>query len=132
MPAGKTAVCIMMFMREIGPAANLCEEINVIRGLEFDPTAGGEDAVRILSGGSTAVEDCRFIRVSGMAIVATHTSVRGLAVRRSVIPDTKGPGIMVHGSRDLANVSLVERNVTTRSRTSSGIVLGGGAGRRPQ
>jgi hypothetical protein len=47
-------------------------------------------------------------------------------IRDNVILDTKGPGIMVYGSRDLVNVSLVERNVTMRSRTSSGIVLGGG------
>jgi hypothetical protein len=40
--------------------------------------------------------------------------------------DTKGPGIMVYGARDLVAVSLVERNVAIGSRTSSGIVVGGG------
>jgi len=157
----------------------------VIRGLEFGPTVGDVDAVRIFSGGDIAIEDCRFIQVGGIAVVANHASVRGLAVRRNVILDsratamyfgcqdgnhcimsglvvegnyvrgvtaldpaigyglevklnssgvirdnvildTKGPGIMVYGSRDLVTVSVVERNVTTGSRTSSGIVLGGG------
>lgn len=47
-------------------------------------------------------------------------------VRDNVIVDTKGPGIMVYGSRDLATVSVVERNFVRGSRTSSGIVVGGG------
>jgi len=47
-------------------------------------------------------------------------------IRRNVVIDTKGPGIMVYGSRDLSAVSVVERNVTMGSETSSGIVIGGG------
>jgi hypothetical protein len=47
-------------------------------------------------------------------------------IRRNVVIDTKGPGIMVYGSRDLSAVSVVERNVTIGSETSSGIVIGGG------
>src|SRR4029077_18093103 len=47
-------------------------------------------------------------------------------VRDNVIVDTKGPGIMVYGARDLATVSVVERNFVRGSRTSSGIVVGGG------
>jgi hypothetical protein len=47
-------------------------------------------------------------------------------IRDNVIVDTKGPGIMVYGSRDLATLSAVERNFTMGSQTSSGIVLGGG------
>jgi hypothetical protein len=47
-------------------------------------------------------------------------------IRDNVIVDTKGPGIMVYGSRDLVATSVVERNFTRGSRTSSGIVVGGG------
>ncbi len=47
-------------------------------------------------------------------------------IRDNIIVDTKGPGIMVYGSRDLTIGSLVERNFVRGSRTSSGIVVGGG------
>jgi hypothetical protein len=47
-------------------------------------------------------------------------------IRDNVILETKGPGIMVYGSGDLVTVSLVERNFVSGSRTSSGIVVGGG------
>jgi Right handed beta helix region len=47
-------------------------------------------------------------------------------IRDNVIVDTKGPGIMVYGSRDLLASSLVERNFVMGSHTSSGIVVGGG------
>jgi hypothetical protein len=156
-----------------------------VRGLQFGPTVQGIDAVRIFFGSDIAVEDCWFSEVGGIAVVANHSSVRGLAVRRNVIlgskatgmyfgchdglscvvenlvvegnyvrgvtapdpqvgyglevklnssgiirdniiVDTKGPGIMVYGARDLVAVSLVERNVAIGSRMSSGIVVGGG------
>jgi hypothetical protein len=47
-------------------------------------------------------------------------------IRNNVIVDTKGPGIMVYGARDGLRSNLVERNVVMGSRTSSGIVVGGG------
>jgi hypothetical protein len=47
-------------------------------------------------------------------------------IRDNVIVDTKGPGIMVYGSRERATASVVERNFVMGSRTSSGIVIGGG------
>ena len=47
-------------------------------------------------------------------------------IRDNVIVDTKGPGIMVYGSRDLLSGTLVERNFVMGSLTSSGIVVGGG------
>lgn len=47
-------------------------------------------------------------------------------IRDNVIVDTKGPGIMVYGSRDALAVSVVERNFVMNSRGSSGIVVGGG------
>jgi hypothetical protein len=47
-------------------------------------------------------------------------------VRGNVVVDTKGPGIMVYGSRDPALLSVVERNFLADSHTSAGIVVGGG------
>lgn len=47
-------------------------------------------------------------------------------IRDNIISETKGPGIMVYGSRDLGTVSVVERNFIRGSRTSSGILIGGG------
>jgi hypothetical protein len=157
----------------------------VIRGLRFGPTGADMDGVRIISGHRIAVEDCQFTAMGGIAVVANHTSVRGLAVRRNLITDsratamyfgchdgmacsvtglvvednhirdvsaagalvgygiqvklnsaaiirgnvilhTKGPGIMVYGSRELITTSLVERNFVRGSRTSAGIVVAGG------
>ena len=157
----------------------------IIRGLEFGPTQNGVDAIRIFAGSDITVEECYFSRLGGIAVVANHTSIRGLIVRRNVIVDsrsttmyfgchdgnactvtglrvednfirkvrapsgeigygmeaklntvgifrgnvivdTKGPGIMVYGSRDLTAVSLIERNITGNSDKSSGIVVAGG------
>jgi hypothetical protein len=47
-------------------------------------------------------------------------------IRDNVIVDTKGPGVMVYGSHDISQPSLIERNFLAHSRTSSGIVIGGG------
>jgi hypothetical protein len=47
-------------------------------------------------------------------------------IRDNVITDTKGPGIMVYGGREVLEESLIERNFVSGSRTSSGIVVGGG------
>lgn len=48
------------------------------------------------------------------------------AIRDNVIHDTKGPGVMVYGARDLMGTTLVERNFIRGSRTSSGILVAGG------
>jgi parallel beta helix pectate lyase-like protein len=156
-----------------------------LKALAFGPTQSGVDAVRIHGGTDISVEDSAFSGIGGVAVVANHDSVSGLAVRRNivrnststamyfgchdgvrctvtalsvegnfiqdvtardpeigygveiklnssavirdnVIVNTKGPGIMVYGSRDLLGRSVVERNATVGSRTSSGIVVGGG------
>ena len=47
-------------------------------------------------------------------------------VRDNLIIDSKGPGIMVYGATDSSAVSIVERNFVSGSRTSAGIVVGGG------
>ena len=171
-----------------GTSANVLEvrASNVtIRGLEFAATQPDVDAVRIYKANNVTVEDCLFTGLGGIAVVANHSSLRGLVVRQNVIRDsqatamyfgchdgaactitgiviegnfidgvtapepqigygmevklnsmaiirdnivmnTKGPGIMVYGSRNPAEVSVVERNLTIGSRMSSGILVGGG------
>ena len=47
-------------------------------------------------------------------------------IRGNTVLDTKGPGIMVYGSRDPVATSVVERNLVMNSRNEAGIVLGGG------
>lgn len=47
-------------------------------------------------------------------------------IRDNAIVETKGPGIMVYGSRDPERTTLIERNFVSSSRQSSGIVVGGG------
>jgi hypothetical protein len=47
-------------------------------------------------------------------------------IRDNVVRLTKGPGIMVYGSRDLTRLSRIESNFTAGSSTSAGIVVGGG------
>jgi hypothetical protein len=171
-----------------GDAVNMLEihaSDLVIRSLAFGPTVTDADGVRIISGSRITVEDCRFSRMGGIAVAATHSSLQDLTVRHNVITDstatamyfgchdgmacqigglvveanyirnvaappaeigygievklnsagiirdnvivdTKGPGIMVYGARDLVTVSVVERNFVRGSRTSSGIVVAGG------
>ena len=47
-------------------------------------------------------------------------------IRDNLITDTKGPGIMVYGSKDSSVESVIERNFVSGSRTSGGIIIGGG------
>ena len=156
-----------------------------IRGLAFGPTSRDADGIRVFSRADVVIEECTFTEVGGIAVAATHNSIRGLVVRRNriersastgmyfgchegvrcvmsglvvernfirtiraiepeigyglqvklnssgvirdnVIIDTKGPGIMVYGSRDLLSRNVVERNFVMGSQTSAGIVVGGG------
>jgi hypothetical protein len=171
-----------------GTASNVFEiyaDHIVIRGLQFSRTKTDIDAIRVISGNDITIEDCHFHNIGGIAVAATHSSVRGFTVRRNVItnslatamyfgchngsdcvitdllvqdnhiqevtaPDpsigyaiqvklnstaiirgnrivnTKGPGIMAYGSQQLSNPSLIERNMVSGSRNSSGILIGGG------
>src|SRR4029453_836620 len=158
-----------------------------IKGLEFGATKREVDGIRIFSGHSIIIEDCKFSEMGGIVVVANHASVRQLTVRRNhivnsrstamyfgchdascvmsdllieknfisgvsapdpqigygvqfklnssgvvrenVIIDSKGPGIMVYGATDSNAISIVERNFVSGSRTSAGIVVGGGPAR---
>lgn len=58
----------------------------------------------------------------GIQVKLNSTAV----IRDNEIVNTKGPGIMVYGSEDPARISTIERNFVRNSRTSSGILIGGG------
>lgn len=155
------------------------------RDLDLGPTQRNVDGFRLHSRAGITIEGCRFEGLRGIAVAATHVSLRGLTVRgnriegseatgmyfgcheghscevtdlvvegnhiqgvrapdpeigygvqvklnsvgmirNNVIVDTKGPGIMVYGSRMPDRISVVERNVVMGSLRSSGIVVGGG------
>ncbi len=78
------------------------------------------------------------VLVEGNTIIRAGTHAEGVGyglqlklntvgiVRDNVIVDTKGPGIMVYGSRRPDRPSVVERNFVMGSRESSAIVVGGG------
>jgi hypothetical protein len=158
-----------------------------IKGLEFGPTKREVDGIRIFSGHSIIIENCKFSNMGGIAVVANHSSARKVTVRQNeimnsrstamyfgchdascvmsdllieknfirgvsatdpqigygiqfklnssgivrdnVIIDSKGPGIMVYGATDSSVISIVERNFVSGSRTSAGIVVGGGPAR---
>ena len=57
----------------------------VIRGLEIESTQPDVDAVRVYGADDVTVEDCRFVDLGGIAVVANHADVRGLTVRRNEI-----------------------------------------------
>jgi len=70
-----------------------------IRGLEFGPTLQDVDAVRIYKASGVTVEDCHFNQLGGIAVVANHSSVRGLVVRRNVIRNSTATA-MYFGCQD--------------------------------
>ena len=71
----------------------------VIRGLEIGPTRAGVDGVRIYAGAGVTVEDCVFTELGGIAVVANHTSVRDIAVRRNVVQASRATA-MYFGCHD--------------------------------
>ncbi len=174
----------LVFTAKTNNVLNIAANSVVLRGLHFGPTQTDVDGVRVRSGDDITVDDCVFVEIGGVAIVANASTQRltlsnndirrskttavylgchdgvgcrvtdaviegnhieavtapfgqigyGIQVklnstalvRDNVIVDTKGPGIMVYGSRDPGLTSTVERNFVASSRTSSGIVVGGG------
>ena len=89
-----------------------------LQGLEFGPTLPDVDAVRIFSGNDIAVEDCTFSQVGGIAVVANHSSVRGLAVRRNVILSNKATA-MYFGCHD--GISCVVANLIVEGNYIRGV-----------
>ena len=85
----------------------------LVRGLEFGPTQADVDAIRIHSGNDVTVEDCRFVELGGIAIVANSQSLRGLTVRRNEVLRSKGTA-MYFGCHDgtacVLSELLIEQN----------------------
>jgi hypothetical protein len=78
----------------------------IIRGLEFGPTLPDVDAIRIFGGEDITVEACRFSDLGGIAVVANHSNVHGLLVRRNEIVFARSTA-MYFGCHDAKGVSRV-------------------------
>ncbi|MCI0548819.1 MAG: right-handed parallel beta-helix repeat-containing protein [Candidatus Rokubacteria bacterium] len=85
----------------------------ILRGLRFGPTQRNIDAIRIIHGDHVIIEDCEFSEVGGIAVVANHTSLRGLTVRRNAVLHSGATG-MYFGCHDgmgcVMSDLTVERN----------------------
>jgi hypothetical protein len=83
-----------------------------IRGLQFGPTRPGVDAIRVYRGDGVTVEDCRFIELGGIAVAATHESVRRLTIRGNEIRRSRSTALYVgcHEGECAATDVLIEGN----------------------
>ena len=79
------------------------------RGLELGPTQRNVDGFRIHSRAGITIEDCRFEGLGGIAVAATHVSIRGLAVRRNTIVASEATGMYFgcHEGRSCEVVDLI-------------------------
>lgn len=85
-----------------GSSANVLEihaSDVVIRNLSFWGGLGSADGIRIISGHRITVEHCHFFQMGGIAVAATHTSVRGLTVRANSIEESRATA-MYFGCHD--------------------------------
>src|SRR6266852_2061186 len=64
-----------------------------IRGLALGPTSRDADGIRVFSRAYVVIEDCTFDAVGGIAVAATHNSIRGLVVRRNRIENSASTGM---------------------------------------
>ena len=71
----------------------------VIRGLEIGPTRADVDGVRIYAGAGVTVEDCVFTELGGIAVVANHSSVHDVVVRRNLVQASRATA-MYFGCHD--------------------------------
>jgi hypothetical protein len=85
----------------------------VIRGLAFESPHMEADGIRIYARNDVIVEDCQFVRLGGIAIVANHYSARGIIVRRNTIKQS-GSTAMYFGCHDgkacVIEDLVIERN----------------------
>lgn len=75
----------IVYLEQAANVLNIYADHVVIRGLQFGPTLPDVDAIRIYTGSDITIEDCRFFELGGTAVVANHTSVRQITVRRNEI-----------------------------------------------
>jgi hypothetical protein len=84
-----------------------------IRGLALGPTSRDADGIRVFSRAGVTIEDCAFNEVGGIAVAATHNSIRGLVVRRNTIENSGSTGMYFgchEGVQCVVSGLVVERN----------------------
>jgi hypothetical protein len=85
----------------------------VIRGLAFESPDPAADGIRMYARNDVVVEDCRFLKLGGIAVVANHYSARGIVVRRNIVQQSRATA-MYFGCHDgracVIEDLLVERN----------------------
>jgi hypothetical protein len=85
----------------------------VIRGLAFESSDPAADGIRIYARNNVIVEDCRFLKLGGIAVVANHYSARGIIVRRNIVQQSRATA-MYFGCHDgracVIEDLLIERN----------------------
>ena len=85
----------------------------VIRGLAFESSDPAADGIRIYARNNVIVEDCRFLKLGGIAVVANHYSARGIIVRRNMVQQSRATA-MYFGCHDgracVIEDLVVERN----------------------
>jgi hypothetical protein len=84
-----------------------------IRGLAVGPTSRDADGIRVFSRANVVIEDCAFNEVGGIAVAATHQSIRGLVVRRNRIENSASTGMYFgchEGVQCVVSGLVVEQN----------------------
>jgi len=84
-----------------------------LRRLQSGRTGVDVDGARIFVGNGLTIEQCEFTGLEGIAVVANHTSVWGLAVRGNAVRDTKATAMYFgchNGLTCTVSDLLVERN----------------------
>jgi len=74
--------------RRDGNVFEIYADYVVVQGLEFGPTNGEVDGIRIFSGDHVRIEECIFNDMGGIAIVANHASITGLIARQNRIQNS--------------------------------------------
>ena len=99
-----------------------------IRGLQFFRTKPGVDAIRIITGNHISIENCAFLYLRGLAIAATHTTVKGLTVRRNLVTNSHTTAMYFgcHNGSDCTVSNLIVEDNEIRSVTASGSETGYG------
>lgn len=85
----------------------------VIRALQFSGSNRDIDAIRVIAGNDITIEHCKFLGIGGIAVAATHRSIKGFTVRRNTITDSLSTAMYFgchNGSDCVMSDLLVEDN----------------------
>jgi hypothetical protein len=103
----------IMYLGQANNVLNIRGDHLIVRGLDIGPTKSSVDGIRIKEGSDVTIEDCRFQRLGGVAVVANHTSSARIVVRRNEIIQSRSTA-MYFGCHDGIHCALtdllVERN----------------------